>query len=378
MLERVRALLPAIRERAATTEEARSLPSESAQELLGAGLARILMPKCHGGSELGLRCWIDTVAEISSADASHGWCASLLIHHPHYLAQFPPAVQNAVWADGPDVWIAAPFAPVMQAVPTPGGYRVSGEAAWASGVNHSSWILVGAILQEKGAPEWTLFPIPPGRYEVRDTWHTTGMRGSGSNTVVLKDVDVPADHTLGVAELREGTAPGGSIHSAPWFRAPWMTYAPFAFVAVMLGATRGALEDYVRWNADRHSLHGGPVAQYTSNQVHVGRVAAQLDAAALLIYRSLDAAEEPERASLESRARSNRDAVAASELILAAMDTVMRISGSAAFAETNRIQRAWRDVHFASSHVSLNPEVGYAVYGRQRFGLPRDPHQQWF
>ena len=379
VLDRVREMLPAIRDRAAQTEAERTIPRESAQDFLDAGLARILTPKRFGGTELGLHVWIDAVVEISTADAAHGWCASLLIHHPHYLAQFPQAAQEAVWSDGPDVGMAAPFGPVMQAEPVAGGYRVSGEAGWASGVNHSTWIMVGAMLPGPGgAPDWTLFTIPPDSYEVRDTWDTVGMRGSGSNTVVLRDVFVPQDHTLRVADMREGTSPGGALYDAPYFRAPWVTYAPFTFVAPMLGAAQGALEDYRKWNADRVSLHGSAVARYTSIQVRLARAAANLDAAKLLIDRAMDVAEALEPASLELRARADRDAICASELIVSAMDTVMTMSGAAGFASSNRIQRAWRDVHFASAHVILNPEIGYAAWGRQQFGLERDPEAQWY
>jgi 3-hydroxy-9,10-secoandrosta-1,3,5(10)-triene-9,17-dione monooxygenase len=379
VLERVRELLPAIRERAAQTEQERSIPRESAQDFLDAGLARILTPKRYGGTELGLHAWIDTVVEIATADAAHGWCASLLIHHPHYVAQFPEAAQDAVWSDGPDVIMAAPFGPVMRAEPVAGGYSVSGEAAWASGVNHSTWIMVGSMLPGPGgAPDWTLFTIPPGSYTVRDTWDTVGMRGTGSNTVVLHEVFVPHDHTLRVADMREGTSPGGASQQAPFFRAPWVTYAPFTFVAPMLGAAQGALEDFRKWNADRVSLHGSAVAKYPSVQVKLARAAANLDAARLLIDRAMDVAEAAEPASLELRAQANRDAICASELIVGAMDTVMGMAGAAGYASSNRIQRAWRDVHFASSHVILNPEIGYAAWGRQQFGLDRDPEAQWF
>lgn len=95
-----------------------------------------------------------------------------------------------------------------------------------------------------GEPEWTLFPVAPGHYEVLDTWQTVGMRGTGSNTVVYDDVFVPADHVLHVSDMRDGTSPGGALHEASFYRAPWITYAPMTFVAPMLGAARGALETY--------------------------------------------------------------------------------------------------------------------------------------
>lgn len=250
VLERVRGLLPAIRERAADAEKERTIPKESAQEFIDAGLPRILAPKRYGGAELGLRAWIDVVLEISAADAAHGWCASLLIHHPHYLGQFPEPAQAAVWANGPDVPIAGTFTPGSEITPVANGYRISGKIGYLSGVNHCTWIFVGGMLPgPDGNPSWTLFPVPPGQYEVLDTWHTIGMRGTGSNTVVYKDVFVPADQTVSVDEMRSGVAPGCKINDAPFFHAPWSTYAPFTFLAPMLGAARGALEDYRVWTS---------------------------------------------------------------------------------------------------------------------------------
>ena len=376
LMNRVRDLLPGIRERAALAEEQRSMPRDSAQEFIAAGLTRILLPKRFGGAELGLRTWVDAVIAISTADAAHGWCASLLAHHPHYLAQFPEAAQAAVWADGPDVPMAATLTPTSRIEPGQGGYRISGRISYLSGINHCTWIMVGGMLPgPSGQPDWTLFTVPPGFYTVEDTWHTAGMRGTGSNTVVYEDVFVPHDHVLRVEDMRDGTAPGGRLHDASFFRAPWITYAPLTFTAPMLGAARGALEEYRAWTAERASLFGARVAEFTSIQTRLARAAADLDAAELLTYRAVDVAAAPEPASPELRTRTYRDTARASELIVAAMDTVMQISGAAGFAASSPIQRAWRDVHFAASHVILNPETSYAAWGRQQFGLPRDPKQ---
>ena len=98
----------------------------------------------------------------------------------------------------------------------------------------------------------------------------------------------------------------------------------------------------------------------------------------MLIHRCCETAEAPEGRSEALRARTYRDQVRASELIVDAIDMVMKISGAAGFASSSNIQRAWRDVHFAASHVSLNPEVGFGAWGRREFGLPRDPKQMMF
>ena len=121
----------------------------SVRDMLDLGLARILMPARFGGYDLDFDTWNDAVVEISKADASHGWCASLIVHHAHLIAQFPEEAQQAVWADGPDVAVAASFAPRAKAVRVPGGYRLTGDnSSYASGVDHCSWVMVGAMTHD--------------------------------------------------------------------------------------------------------------------------------------------------------------------------------------------------------------------------------------
>ena len=320
VLEDVRALSPAIRARAEDAERNRSIPNESAQEFLDIGLARVLLPKRYGGTELGLQAWVDISMEIGKADAAHAWCASLMMHHPHYLAQFPDAAQADVWAQGPDVSIALTFTPTSKVEVVEGGYRLWCSIPYLSGINHSSRVVIGGMVPTaRGEPDWTLFLVPDQQFSVKDTWQTAGMRGTGSNTVVVENIFVPLEHTLRVTEMRESATPGAKLNTAPMFRAPWIYYAGLTFVAPMLGAARGALEDYRAWTAQRISLFGAQVAQYTSIQVHLARAAANLDAAELLMRRCVEDAERPDAVRLDLRTRAYRDQSRASELIVDAM-----------------------------------------------------------
>ena len=379
VLEDVRALLPAIRARVEQSERDRSIPAESAQEFLDIGLARVLMPKRYGGTELGLQAWVDISVEIGKADAAHAWFACQMMHHPHYLAQFGDEAQADVWRDGPDVSIACTFTPTSKIVEVPGGYRISCAIPYLSGINHSSRVIVGGMLPtEAGPPDWTIFLVPGQEFKIKDTWHTVGMRGTGSNTVIVEDAFVPKEHTLRVEDMRDGTTPGGKLNGEPMFNAPWIYYAGLTFIGPMLGAALGALEQYRAWTAERFSLFGSQVAQFTSIQVHLARAAANLDAADLLMRRCVADSLRPDAARLDLRSRAYRDQSRASELIVDAMDMIMKISGAAGFASSSPIQRAWRDVHFSSSHVALNPEVSFAAWGREQFGLERDPRQNMF
>src|SRR5580658_1087633 len=110
IMERTRALVPKFFERAAAAEESRQMPRQSVEEMLDAGFARILLPTRIGGYGLGFDTWFEVMREPSKADASHGWCAGLVIHHAHLIAQYPAAGQRIQRDKKQDVAIAAPFA----------------------------------------------------------------------------------------------------------------------------------------------------------------------------------------------------------------------------------------------------------------------------
>jgi len=113
-------------------------------------------------------------------------------------------------------------------------------------------------------------------------------------------------------------------------------------------------------------------------QVQMARAAADLDAAALLLQRATLAHHGPEAEWPQLLARTIRDYTRVSEMSVAAIDTLMTLSGTAGFASSQPIQRAWRDIHFASTHIGVNPEANYGHFGRTEFGLPRDPNRPFF
>ena len=379
IMHQVHAIAPRFAERAEAAEQARKIPDESVQEMLTAGLARILVPTRFGGYGLGFDTWVDIVLEISKADASHGWCASLIIHHAHLIGQFPEEAQEAVWAEGPDVAIAASIAPVTQVDSVDGGYRISGQhSSFASGVDHCSWVIVGGLARKETAPEWMLFLVPPREYKVRDTWSMTGMRATGSNTIVTDNVFVPNSRVLRLSDLRDGKGPGGALNENATFHTPFFHYAPLTFAAPMLGAAKGAYEHFRTWTKTRKTPDGTPVAAKGSIQVRMARAAADLDAAELLLRRAAQVPKAPDLQSPQLLARSVRDFARASELVVAAIDTVIASCGTAGFATSHPIQRAWRDIHLASMHISLNTENNYSHFGRMELCLERDPNQPFF
>src|ERR1700686_5490026 len=308
IMDRVRAMAPRFAERAAAAEEARRIPEESVRDMLESRFARILVPKSVGGYGLGFDTSFEVTREVCKADAPHGWGPRLIIHPNHLIAQYPDAAQKTLWVNGLEVPIAASFAPATAAVPVDGGYRVSGKGSpFASGVDHCTWVMLGGMAQDGDKPEWKFFLVAPGDYSIRDTWFTTGMRGTGSKTIVTDNAFVPSERVLKLTEVRDAETPGGAMHKDVIFHTPFFYYAPISFATPMLGAAQGAYEHFRDWTKTRQAQDGSSVAEKTSVQVRVARAAADLDAADLLLRRAGNVTDAPQDYSPHHLARSVRD-----------------------------------------------------------------------
>jgi alkylation response protein AidB-like acyl-CoA dehydrogenase len=183
---------------------------------------------------------------------------------------------------------------------------------------------------------------------------------------------------LSLADMRTGKGPGGALHKSLHFRTLFFFYAPLTFAAPMLGAAQGAYAHFREWVKTRQSVDGSMVAEKASTQVRMARVAADLDAADLLLRRATLAHHGPETEWPALLSRSIRDYARVSEITVQAIDELLALCGTAGFATSHPIQRAWRDIHFAATHISLNPEANYTHFGRMELDLPRDPSRPFF
>jgi 3-hydroxy-9,10-secoandrosta-1,3,5(10)-triene-9,17-dione monooxygenase len=378
MIGRAKQLSEVFKQRAADAERDRRISAESASDLIEAGFARMLIPRRLGGSELGIDTWFEATLEIGRGDASHAWVAGLMAHVPQMLLHFGEQAQAAIWGGGPDVPTAGSVMPFGKVTKVDGGYQVTTKAPFASGVTHSTWVFVGGFLPEKEIPTNAMFLIPPGQYEVEETWFTSGMRGTGSNTIVADDVFVPEANVLRVLDLREGTGPGSELSPNGIYRLPFMSYAPLGFAAPMLGSALSAYDSLVEWAKKKKGPGGQRLIESSSLQTALGRISADLAAAELLLRWVAEGAEKEEANSLEHRRICMRNYTRSAELVVEAVDQLVRLGGTFSFAESNPLQRAWRDVHFAASHVSLQAEINYAQFARGDLDLPTPPTLELF
>ncbi|QIX25619.1 flavin-dependent monooxygenase [Nocardioides sp. JQ2195] len=377
VLDNVRDLLPSIADRAEATDHARKVSEVTIAELTAAGMFRMLQPKKYGGLEADPLAFYEAVRLISGACGSTGWVSSVVGVHPWQLALFPKAAQDEVWSAGPDTLLASSYAPVGQMKRADGGFRLKGRWSFSSGCDHADWVLLGAlVLGPTGNPiDFITALMPREDFQVVDVWNTVGLRGTGSNDVVVDDVFVPEHRTLRNFEHSRLSGPGQKVNKGPLYRLPFGAIFTTTVTAPVLGAVAGCLDSYVGEMADRLrlSLGGGRFADDQFAQVAVARASSLVDASILQMDRNIAemfaAASAGREIPMELRLRTRRDQVLGAERALEAIDILFKTAGGSSLHWSSAISRAWRDAHAGSVHVANDVERTLALYGKGAFGI---------
>jgi alkylation response protein AidB-like acyl-CoA dehydrogenase len=220
--------------------------------------------------------------------------------------------------------------------------------------------------------------VPRADLTVIDDWHVMGLRGTGSKTVVAKDIFLPAHRTFSWSSAADGTAPGAKVHRSPLYRAPMMAFFPFFIASPGAGIARGGLEAFVAEMKERRLADGLPMARMPNVQMRVAEAAALIDAADLLYKRSLretmDKILAGETLSVEHRARSRRDQTYSLVLAKRAVELLFAVEGARGLYDDHPVQRAARDLHAVSSHLVATWDGPAMAYGAVTLGLPPPPN----
>src|SRR4051812_16305792 len=209
--ERARSLVPALRQRSKQATAERRLPKETIDDFQRLGLTRCLQPAMFGGFASDYRVFSKMLRTLAQGCGSSAWVAAVHGEHNWVVGNFPESAQQEVWGDNPHAVASASVAPNGTAEAAAGGYRLSGRWSFASGCDHAQWILLGAMSKSSGTPETRMLLLPMSQVEIIDDWDVMGLCGTGSKSIVAKDVMVPAHRSVSLRELKRGTAPGAAL-----------------------------------------------------------------------------------------------------------------------------------------------------------------------
>ncbi|WP_040854681.1 3-hydroxy-9,10-secoandrosta-1,3,5(10)-triene-9,17-dione monooxygenase oxygenase subunit [Nocardia niigatensis] len=379
IIDRVEALLPTLSERAQETEDLRRIPDASIKDLQETGFFTLLQPRQWGGHACDPVVFYDTVRKIASACGSTGWVAGILGIHNWHLGLFDQRAQEEVWGEDAGVRVASSYAPMGAGVVTEdgSGYLVNGSWAWSSGCDHADWVVVGGPVIKDGKPvDFGSFLIPRREYRIEDVWNVVGLRGTGSNTVVVENVFVPAHRFLGFKAMGELKSPGLERNTDPVYKMPWGTIHPTTISTPIVGMAYGAYAAHVEHQGKRvRAAYAGEQAKDDQfGKVRIAEAASDIDAA----WRQLSGNVAEEYAylvagreiPLDLRLRARRDQVRATGRAITSIDRLFEASGATALANDTALQRFWRDAHAGRVHAANDAERVYVMYGTHAFGLP--------
>lgn len=341
----------------------RRLPTPLVEEMRQAGLFKLLAPRDLGGAEMDPIEASRIVEDLSRLDGSLGWLSMIASQSAWFLAFTDrDAAQEILGAPGDSV--AGALKPGGKAVPTATGYRVSGRWPLASGCTHASWLYATCLVEKPSAdgqgapPELRVVYIPASKADILDTWHTSGLRGTGSHDFTLADVEVPATHSFPFP-----------VFGAPWADSPLYrcgnNLINLVFIlqaAQAIGTATGAFDAFkelaavkTRWSSS------SPLATEGTIRAQTATLYAGVQSARAWLYsvagETWDAIVDGQEPTMEQRMRLRLAITHAISTSVDAGRSLHDMAGSAAIYDGHPVGRAANDLQMAAAHVQAAPAV---------------------
>lgn len=379
VLDNIAAIADQLRDQAPEAEQLGQLPDATARLLKEAGPIRLLQPKKYGGFESHPREFAETVMATAALDGASGWITGIVGVHPWQLAFADPKVQDEVWSDDHDTWIASPYAPTGIARPVEGGYIFNGRWQFSSGTDHCDWIFLGAMLGDAEGkmalpPTMLHMILPRADYTiVEDSWNVVGLKGTGSKDIIVKDAFVPDYRVMNGDHVIDGTAQKEYGVTETLYKMPWSTMFPLGISSAVVGIAEGALAAHLDYQRDRVGAQGTAVKDDPYVLFAIGEAAADINAARqeLLtnVDRVFDLVEAGKEIGFAERAAVRRTQVRAAWRAVTAVDQIFARSGGNAMRMDKPLQRFWRDAHVGLAHAIHVPSTVYHASALSSLGI---------
>jgi 3-hydroxy-9,10-secoandrosta-1,3,5(10)-triene-9,17-dione monooxygenase len=376
LVSRAAKLRPLLAANAERNEQDRRIAQESIDAIEEAGLFSITRPRRFGGSQVDTRTMVEVSREVARGDGSTAWVTALLNGGTWLAGVYGEQAQQDMWGTDPSARSCTIFAPSGPATRTDDGFVITGNWGYASGSYHAQWAHLGIpIVDESGAQvDQGMALVPMSDLAIEETWFVAGMRGTGSNTLVGKDVFVPDHRVVSLSRLLSGEF-DTPFKDELLYRSSFVPTALLLVVGPQLGLAQAALDLAIEKAPKRRMAYTeyGSQVEAPTVQLLLAQAASLVDTAHLHAYRAAadidEAAHRGVTLDYKSRARIRMDTAAAITAARQAVRTVTSAHGASTAAEVNPLQRIMRDIETASLHAVTDPQVSALVYGRALVGV---------
>ena len=373
IIARARALIPSLIARAPQGERDRRLPKETIAEMQAAGLFKVLQPKRWGGYELDILTYFETQMALGEGDMSVAWVYGVVGVHPWFVALLDDRAAKDIWGKDNTTLICSSLMPTGVAKPVEGGFRISGRWKYASGCEHCEWAFLGGSV-EGNADDRRVFVLPESDYEIVDTWHVPGLKGTGSHDIVIKDKFVPEYRTQKYADNFRGYGPGLALNTSPLYKLPVGQVFPRGVSTGAIGALQAMLDAYLDYGKKRIGrTTGTPASEDAVVQLLCAEIAAAIDEMKTILHRNFKVLEgfaaRAEMPPLKQRVEYKfHNAVVAERCSLLA-SRLFKAAGTAGIASELPFGRILSDITVGRQHISNQFEQLGRSYGAFLFGI---------
>lgn len=378
--ERIIEILPAIAANTGKAEQQRFVPEENIELLHEVGFFKAFQPRRFGGHEIGGPEYGTALIELAGACGSTAWASGLLAQHSHMIGLMSDELQHEIWDDDPRALVSSSVAPLGKAVEADGGIRLSGRFGWSSGCDHATWAILGfrwpdERLDGAMSPHYAI--VPRTDYDIHDDWHVAGLNGTGSKTIVVDDVLVPAYRIESAFALGSGQSSGFATNDGDIYHSYFAHWFAMGFSAVSVGIARRFMQVYAEKVATRvRAYTGAKLSESAPAYMRLAESDHQVNAAAATLLADwtefTDLARERVLPTYERSAfwRSNQSY--ATKMATEAVDRLFTASGGSAWFTDNEMQRLWRDSKMTGAHTYSDYDIAAQTHGRVLLGLDRD------
>ncbi|MFX3657737.1 MAG: acyl-CoA dehydrogenase family protein [bacterium] len=369
----IAALHDEIASRADEIEAARRMPDDLAQRMAAAGMFRLLVPRCYGGDQAHPRAFFDALAATARRDGAAGWCQMIAATTGLLSASLPEPWAKTIYGRNANVITTGVTAPLGRAEPVDGGYRVSGRWPFGSGCQVSDWICGGCLVMENGEPrrnahglpESMLVMFPAAEVTVHDTWRTSGLCGTGSHDIEVRDAVAP--------EGRWTVLGGRPRVDAPLYRFPTLGLLALGVSAVAIGIAEHAIDAVIELaTAKVPTGSRRTLAERGATQSDLARARGLIRAAraytADAIDRAWAQAEQEGRLGMDVKADLRLAATNNTWSAVTAVDLMYHLGGGSSVYRSSALQRCFRDVHVATQHIMV-AQPTYEMVGKVMLGI---------
>lgn len=378
LIERARAMVPALKARAARTTADRRIPDETIAEMQDAGFFRVLQPKRWGGYEMHPNVFFEIQKLLAEGCMSTGWVYGVVGGHPYELALFHNQAQVDVWGEDDSILVSSSYQPVGKVERADGGFYLSGRWGFSSGSEHCQWVLLGAMIppaKEGDPPDMRTFLVPRSDYRIEDTWHVFGLQGTGSQDIVVERAFIPDYRTHKSVDGLLCRNPGQAENDGPLFRLPWAQIFLRLVSTAALGGAKAAVKGALDITANRVSTNTGKASK--SDPLVLGAIArafAQIDEMEVVLRRNMDDmiahAERGEDVPMEKRTLYRYQSASVVRRCADLVDDLMPLLGGRAVYLSSPLIQPWLDLNAARAHVANDPNNMAADLANGLMGQP--------